>query len=176
MDDRIIKARVRGNSIHLLDCLSSLFATELLSPSAELYLISSWLSNVTLIDNRFGQFRAICPEMNKDILQLADILLLLADRGAQVRIMTRPDHGPTMTFLSGLAHQKNIECRLSTKPYEEGILTSQFYLHGSINFTYSGVSINSEYVEVSKDPDKLYAALHNAHLHWEEVEHDAYSL
>src|SRR5437763_17079621 len=107
MDDRIITARTRGSSVHLLNCLSSLFVSELLSPGPELYLMSPWLTNVTLIDNRFAQYSVLCRELDKDLLKLTAILLLLSQKGTSVRIIARPNHGPTRDFLTSLSKSKN---------------------------------------------------------------------
>ncbi len=172
MDDRIITARTRGSSVHLLNCLSSLFVSELLSPSPELYLISPWLSNVTLIDNRFAQYSVLCRELDKDLLNLADILLLLSQKGTSVHIIARPNHGPTRDFLGGLSNGKNIAWRFNEKEHEKGLISTRFCLSGSMNFTYSGVNINKERVELSKNPEKVFSVLQEARLSWQEAEHD----
>ena len=40
-----------------------------------------------------------------------------------------------------------------------------------MNVTYSGVNINKERVELSKNPEKVFSVLQEARLSWEEAEH-----
>jgi phosphatidylserine/phosphatidylglycerophosphate/cardiolipin synthase-like enzyme len=168
MSNRIIKSRARGSSVQLVSCLGSLFALELLKPSKELYLISPWLSKVPLIDNRFGQFRALASELDKSELHLGDILMLLAGRGTRVRILYRtPANEMTRQFLKSLQDTENIEYRAGRDLHEKGLITSHFYVHGSMNFTYAGVNINDESIEIIKDEALIWQALQEAKVSWE---------
>ena len=128
-----------------------------------LSLISPWLSNIPLIDNRFGQFRALASERNKTKLHLGDILTLLAARRTQVRILYRtPTNETTRQFVESLQNVDNIECRAKHDLHEKGLITSHFYVHGSMNFTYAGVNINDESVEITKDEATIWRALQEA--------------
>lgn len=168
MLNRTIKSRARGSSVQLLDCLKSLFVLELLQPSEELYLISPWLSKVPLIDNRFGQFRAIAGDYDKAELNLADILILLAHRGTKVRILYRhPTNEMTYAFIESVRGIRRIECRSSKELHEKGLITSHFYLWGSMNFTYAGININDEHVELTTDETMIWKALQEAKISWE---------
>ncbi|MEO9028101.1 MAG: phospholipase D-like domain-containing protein DpdK, partial [Ktedonobacteraceae bacterium] len=168
MSNRIITSRARSSSVQLVSCLSSLFALELLKPGKELYLISPWLSNVPLIDNRFGQFRALVGERDKADLHLGNILTLLAARGTQVRILYRtPPNEITRQFVESLQNVANIECRAKRDLHEKGLITSHFYVHGSMNFTYSGVKINDESVDITNDEATIWQALQEARMSWE---------
>lgn len=167
MPNRSIKSKARGSSVQLLDCLSSLFLLELLSPSPELYLISPWLSKVVLIHNRFGQFRAIASELNKSELHLADILTLLAKKGTQVRILCRPHNHQTEEVLELLP--ASVEYRHTETLHEKGLISHHFYLRGSMNFTYAGVNLNDESVELTRNPDEVARALIAARAQWEAL-------
>lgn len=168
MSERIITSRARGSSVQLVGCLASLFALELLRPSAELYLISPWISKVPLIDTRFGQFRALVGELGKAELHLGDLLTLLARRGTRVRILYRaPANGMTSQFLESLRAVENIECRAARDLHEKGLITSHVYVHGSMNFTYAGININDESVEIIEDEAVIWRALQEAKVSWE---------
>lgn len=157
MPNRRITSHARGGSVQLTKSLHSLFALELMSPSPEIYLISPWISNVPLINNRFGQFRVLVGDTEEDELRLATILSILADRGSKVRIIYRP-HPQTEEFLNALP--STIEYRKSTTLYAQGLITKHCYLRGSMNFTYSGVNLNDEEIEFTTDlPDVSYALL-----------------
>jgi len=167
MSNRIIKSRARGSSVQLIDCLSSLLTLELFSPGKELYLISPWLSNVALIDNRHGQFRAIAGEYNKPILYLVDVLRLLAERGTEVRVLyLSPAEDLTSIFLRGIQDVERIEHRGFRHLHEKGLITSHFYLRGSMNFTYSGINLNQESVELTTDEVVVWQALQEAQVLW----------
>ncbi len=173
MFNRVIKSRAPGSSVQLVGCLASLFAFELLKPGKELYLISPWLSQVPLIDNRFGQFRALASEVGKSELHLGDILGLIAARGTQVRILyRRPANAATSQFLEGIRRVKNIECRPDPDLHEKGFVTSRFYLRGSMNFTYAGVNIYGESVELTNDETIVWKALQEAKVSWEGAEEE----
>jgi hypothetical protein len=168
MSNRVIKSKSRGSSVLLVDCLSSHLTLELLSPSPELYLISPWLSQVPLINNRFGQFRVLTSELNKSELHLADILTLLAEKGTHIYIMCRPNHPPTEAFLKPLlSNQRSIKCRQSENLHEKGLISHHFYLRGSMNFTYSGVNLNDESIEVDTEHAVVGRALVEARRTWE---------
>jgi phosphatidylserine/phosphatidylglycerophosphate/cardiolipin synthase-like enzyme len=167
MPNRSIKSKARASSLQLTDCLSSLFALELMHPSPEIYLISPWLSNVTFIGNRFGQFRAVMGDSGDGDLRLATILKTLAERGARVRVMYRSKHQQTEEFLNLLP--ENLERRGIETLHEKGLITRYFYLRGSMNFTYSGVNLNDESVELTTDAQDVALALLEAQQRWEAL-------
>lgn len=165
MPNRVIKSRARTSSVELSDCLRSLIALELMSRSNIIYLISPWISDMPLVDNRFGQFRAIMPELGKTQLGLADVLLTLADRGSCVRVMYRPEVPQTEQFLRRLPAM--IERKSIDHLHEKGFICDHFYLRGSMNFTYSGVNINEESIELTTESEQVANALIEAHHMWE---------
>lgn len=167
MPNRSIKSKARASSLQLTDCLSSLFALELMCPSPEIYLISPWISNVTLVSNRFGQFRAIMGDSGESDLRLATLLKVLAERGVQVRVMYRSKHQQTEDFLNLLP--ENVERRGIETLHEKGLISYHFYLRGSMNFTYSGVNLNDERVELTTDPQVVALALLEARQRWEAL-------
>lgn len=165
MPNRSIKSTARAGSLQLTDCLSSIFALELMRPSSEIYLISPWISNVTLISNRFGQFRAVVGDSGDGDLRLAALLKTLAERGARIRVIYRSGHQLTEEFLNLLP--ENIERRGTERLHEKGLITRYFYLRGSMNFTHSGVNLNDESVELTTDPQDVALALLEAQQRWE---------
>ena len=167
MPNRSIKSKARAGSLQLADCLSSLFALELMCPGPELYLMSPWISNVTLISNRFGQFRTVMGDSGEGDLRLATILKTLAERGVKVRVMYQPNHQQTEEFLNLLP--ENIERHSIETLHEKGLITHYFYLRGSMNFTYSGVNLNDESVELTTDPQDVALALLEARQRWEAL-------
>jgi hypothetical protein len=174
MANRIIKSYSRGSSVQLTDALSSLLALEMLSPSPVLYVLSPWLSDMPLINNQFGQLRAIIADAGRENLGLAAVLTMLAGRGTLVRVLYRSGHVPTEEFVRRLP--KEVERQAVDTLHEKGLVCHHFYLRGSMNFTYSGVNINDETVEITTEPSQVALALAEAQQRWELVTDDNNSL
>jgi hypothetical protein len=170
MPTRIIKSASRTSSYELLQAISSVFVLELLAPGDKLYLISPWISDVPLLQNAFGQLRAIIPEFEGREVRLSVILNLLAQRGTVVRILTRNevDNPGTQDFERKLVPE--ISVRYLPTIHEKGLITRHSYIGGSMNFTFSGVYINHESVTVCSDIERVSAELIEANSLWEQVD------
>lgn len=167
MPHRIIKSTAKSSSLQVANCLSTLLALELMAPSRTLYLISPWISDVPLIRNRFGRFRAILPEVAEGQVGLAAILNLLADRGSGVRILAKARQPQTDDFLRQLSSA--VQWRTAENLHEKGVIGDHFYLRGSMNFTYSGVNLNDEHIDLTTDPEVVALALAEAAQRWEDA-------
>lgn len=138
----------RGGSREIAEVLQAIFAGELLAPSRVLYLVSPWISNVPILDNRAHAFVSLEPSWTHREIRLVEILERLMDMGCRLVVATRPDkhNGP---FLRALRQAAD---RLGNAPtiheveqlHEKGILGDGFFLSGSMNLTYSGISLNEE--------------------------------
>lgn len=168
MKNRIIKSRSRSSSVLLSDCISSIFSLELLCPSREIFLISPWLSNVPLLNNTQGQFRSIVSEATTDWIGLGDLLSLLAEHNSIVYVLCRSDQPLNDQFLHRLP--ASIKCKKTKRLHEKGLITENFYFRGSMNFTYSGVNLNDESVELTTEKEIVAQALLEAHQSWQEAE------
>jgi hypothetical protein len=153
--------------MQLEDCLSSLFALELMAPGPVLYLVSPWLSDVILVTNRFGQFRAVMTQFGQLEIGLASLLSVLSERGTLVRILSRPGNQLTEDFLRKLP--PTVECKRSEHLHEKGLITEHFYLRGSMNITHFGVYVNDESVELTTEPDQVALAIKEAEQRWETI-------
>ncbi len=123
---------------------------------------------MALLSNTFGQFRAIIPELTEGQVRLAAILTTLSERGTKVRLMCRPNQPQTEDFLRKLSPE--IEVKQLETLHEKGLISSHFYLRGSMNFTFFGVNINDEHVELTTEPDQVGLALLEAQQRWETLE------
>jgi hypothetical protein len=151
---RIIHTRASARQIP--DLLQMIFVAELLSPSRCLWLVSPWISDIPVIDNRTNGFLALEPEWARSQVRLSQVLGRLLQLGTTVHIATRPlEHN--QSFLARMRRQAEpdklpLYVHLVEELHEKGILGEAFYLSGSMNFTYSGISINEEAVHYSVDP------------------------
>ena len=157
---RIFKTQTTGATT-IQELLQSMFVAEVLQPSEEIWVVSPWISNVVLIDNRTGNFDALNPEWGRREVRLAEVLATLMARGTQVHIVTRSDasNDSFRTRIAEVARENGLDEQLSVlihnQLHTKGILLGGCLLMGSMNLTYNGMVINDEWVEFSIDSAEL---------------------
>jgi len=134
------------------ELLQSISLAELLSPSKEFWLVSPWISDFVLFDNRSGRFGSINPQWLNREIRFVDYSLQLMTNETQLVIVTRPDPH-NQVFLNRLVDRasensldKNLKIFTRKKLHTKGILTDAGLLLGSMNLTYSGLELNEEFV------------------------------
>ena len=87
--------------IRLDPVLTAVLLAELLAPSAELWLVSAWISDVIAIDNTRGDYDRLFADASARAYHLSEVLALLTAGGANLTVVTRPaEHNDT--FLTRL--------------------------------------------------------------------------
>lgn len=61
---RIFKTQTTGVTT-IQELLQTMFVAEVVKPGEEIWIVSPWISNVVLIDNRTGSFDALNPEWGR---------------------------------------------------------------------------------------------------------------
>ena len=154
---RIIHTRASARQLPDLLQISS-FTAELLSPGPHcLWLVSPWVSDIPLIDNRSNGFLSLEPGWARTQVTLSQVLGKLLELGTTVHIATRPDihNDAFLDRMRRIADPEELAAAAALRPgnsHEKGILGDGFYLSGSMNFTFSGISLNEEAVHYSVDP------------------------
>jgi hypothetical protein len=144
--------------------LESLFVAELLLPSPCLWLISPWLTDLELLDNRSGAFASLDPQWGPRRIRVVEILGRLLEVGSHIVVATRPgQHNDTFVRkLDDLSRASGVADRLTVHRSEtlhlKGILGRDFYLSGSMNLTFNGVEILEEGVTLETSPEALGTA------------------
>ncbi|MGB1252130.1 MAG: phospholipase D-like domain-containing protein DpdK [Candidatus Promineifilaceae bacterium] len=160
----MIKSSNRQGLSQMQLSLGSLFSLELLLPSAEMYLFSPWISDIALVDNRVGQYRALRPDEAPSYLRLTELLNHLAQQGTRIHILCRPNlprNEEVLRRLDPIIKVKYIETF-----HEKGLITPQFYWRGSMNLTFFGTEVNDEHVEITTDSETVTRALLEAQERW----------
>lgn len=159
---RIFKSQASGATT-IAELLQAMFVAEMLMPKGNLWIVSPWISNVVLIDNRSGNFDSLNPEWGRREVRLVDVLLALMIRGTSVKIVTRSDE-TNRAFISRLqemcqqfALEDNVSITVRDNLHTKGVLLSNSLLMGSMNLTYYGMQINDECVTFSVNPEDLAA-------------------
>lgn len=157
---RIFKTQATG-AITIQELIQSMFVAEMLISTGELWIVSPWISNVVVIDNRSGNFDALNPEWGRREVRLVDVLVALMTRGTTVRIVTRADEtnrafiGRMGDATSHLGLEGQFSVTVRDKLHTKGLLLSNSLLTGSMNLTYNGLVINDEWIEFSLDSQEL---------------------
>ena len=157
---RIFKTQTTGVTT-IQELLQTMFVAEVLHPGEDIWIVSPWISNVVLIDNKSGNFDALNPEWGRREIRLADRLVTLMGFGTRVHIITRNDssNDSFRTKIADLSIENELEDLLTVLIHDQlhtkGILLSRGLLMGSMNLTYNGMTINDEWVEFSHDSSDL---------------------
>jgi hypothetical protein len=106
------------------------------------------MSNFALFQNPFGEWESLFPEIaERAEIRFVDFLVKLSS-SRPVRLVV-VDNSTSNSFAKApqLADCKDIDVRYAPQTYhEKGILTSAFYIEGSMNLTHSGVCLRDEKV------------------------------
>lgn len=137
------------------DLLQVVFAAELVAPSRCLWVVSPWVSDIPILENRTNTFTTLAGEWERSQVRLAALLARLLQLGTTVHVATRPDehNRDFLSRLAGLASaaEQRLCTHLTETLHEKGILGDRFYLSGSMNITYNGISFNQEALHFATD-------------------------
>jgi len=169
---RIFKTKSVG-SVVLKELMQNIFVAELLNPSQKLvWIVSPWVSDVPLIDNRGGNFDIVNPDWRGQIVNLQDVILHMLSLETEIRLITNQEkHNDSFLRklkmrLSETSDKKNISIsQIETLHVKKGLLNDHGCLDGSMNITYQGVEINDEQVVYNSgssivDEERLIFAHH----------------
>lgn len=153
---RIFKSALTSQNV-IRELLQLMFVAELVDPGVDVWIVSPWISNVALVDNRAGAFDVINPDWGRREVRLVDLSLQLLMSGCNLIIATRPDEH-NQVFLDRLrdaAREATVEQLLTIVErdhlHTKGILTTRGLMLGSMNLTYNGIELNDEVVEYDTD-------------------------
>lgn len=165
MQRRIFKGTGRAErEVEVL--LQNLFVIEALRPSRVLWLVSPWITDIEVVDNRSAGFGGVEPLWPQRRLRLSEVLASIAQHGTEVVVATRADtHNDAfrerLTAAAGaLAAGDRVRHVIDAdeEQHEKGLLGDGFFLSGSMNFTVRGVHLNDEVVTVSVDEAEVAQA------------------
>jgi len=148
--------QVREHS-QLQNIIEGFFVSEICTPSEEIWIVSPWISNFNVIDNRQGQFSSLVPTWTPRYIKLSEVLYTICSNNTRINISTRSfekesSNREIITYLQNLVTNEEfknlINLKIDESLHEKGLLNDAMYLAGSMNLTMSGVSINKEVVEV----------------------------
>jgi hypothetical protein len=160
------------------DLIQLLFACELLVPSRCVWLVSPWITDLAVIDNRDARFSALEPTWGARPIRLMEVLTRLADQGTVLRIAMRPassaranaDIARKLADLKArLADPEQVNVIEREDLHTKGLLGDDYFLAGSMNFTRSGVEVWDERVVLHTDRVQVLQAMLEMHGHYPGV-------
>jgi phosphatidylserine/phosphatidylglycerophosphate/cardiolipin synthase-like enzyme len=149
---RIFKSATTSQNL-IRELLQLMLLGELLAPGGErAWLVSPWISNIVLFDNRAGGFGPVNPEWGAREIRLIEVATELMARGTQLGIATSFDehNDPLVAALSEAVDEAGMSEMLvivrRQHLHTKGVLLKRGLLTGSMNLTYNGLELNDEMV------------------------------
>jgi len=161
---RSLRTTAFASREELADALQCLFVSEVLVPSTPLWIVTPWISDVPIIDNRTGRFAGLIPALPQRWIRLGEILEQLLVRGGSLVIACRPNnHNRSFTDhlrrrIRDVGSEQHVRVRLSAELHEKGILTETVFLSGSMNLTYNGLRVLEEVIHLTDESDPVARA------------------
>lgn len=151
--------------------LSSALLAELVFPGDSLWVVSSWITDVEVLDNTQGAFDAVLGDSPPPVLHLSQMLGLIAAAGARVHVVTRPGtHNEAFLQRLRAAVTDRAQLRIILDPavHEKTICGREWLFSGSMNFTLSGLGSNEESVTYQVSGREASQAQLDFAERWEE--------
>jgi phosphatidylserine/phosphatidylglycerophosphate/cardiolipin synthase-like enzyme len=151
------------------EALQSLIVGDLLAPGRRVLIISPWISDVPVLDNRSGRFSVLNSSWGASIIRLSVVLRALLEQQTNVYLHCGAGSRETdfIERLKDVARRDGTLQQLHTRQsthdpdrvldHEKAIAGDDWIIHGSMNLTYRGIEINGELVTVSTDPTHVAA-------------------
>lgn len=172
MRTRNLRTTAFSSREELADALQALFIGEVMTPSTPMWIVTPWISDVVVIDNRSARFTGLMPDMPRRQIRFGETLLALLQRGGTLVIACRPDDH-NRAFTERLAERAleagvddGLRQQFSRELHEKGVLTRHVLLSGSMNLTYNGLRRLEESILLTDDSDAVARARHAYEDRW----------
>lgn len=165
----------RSASREIPDLLQNAFAAEILSPGPCVWIVSAWIWDIPVLDNSTGGFFQMNPAWPFGPIRLVEVLDELLSQGTTVHLAVRPRVNDIFlqTLFDKTGHRppdSNTPLKVhrvgEEKLHQKGILTSRFYLRGSMNLTHNGIQVFDEHVEYTTATDAVATAQIEFEARW----------
>jgi phosphatidylserine/phosphatidylglycerophosphate/cardiolipin synthase-like enzyme len=168
MTQRLIRRAANQSRVAVADLLEAVFVAELIAPGTRLMLVSPWISDFPIVDNRSGQYLQLDAQWSATRIRFSTVLRSLLSRGVRISIACSSGdrENAFIEQLTMLAQTDGTEDLLRVRrdevfrrgiAHEKALVADNWAIHGSMNFTYSGVELNGELVTFTDDPEAVSA-------------------
>lgn len=162
MSQRVIRRAADQSRAAVGDLLEAAFVAELVAPGSRLLVVSPWITDFPVLDNRAGRFAHLDAQWGAARIRVSAVLRSLMTRGVAVSVACRtgPSEDEFIERLrlgveadgtGDLLVLQRSDDVLRARAHEKALVSDGWALHGSMNFTYSGVELNGELVTFTND-------------------------
>ena len=127
----------------------------------DLWVVSPWTTDFDLLDNRTGNWNVLESKWGFRFVRFSEVLIKLLESGSRLRLVTldrRMDEG-TKVLINKLKVAINdprvFQHVLTDDIHIKGVLSTHFWLKGSMNSTYSGAYKNDEALDFIADGSQI---------------------
>lgn len=149
-----------GPTSEVQSILDLFFGLEVLEPSAPLWIVSAWLSDVPVLDNRGGALLSVAPGLPTRRVGVVDVLSSLIHRGGDVRVVVRDEpHNRTIVGRLRELEQRttpgSITVEVRENLHDKLLVSEHLLIEGSMNLTHRGALANEEGVRVIGESEDI---------------------
>ena len=173
MSPRILRTSALASREELADALQALFVAELLKPSIPIWIVTPWISDIVVLDNRSGLFTGLLPDLPRRPIRLAEVIVNQLQRGGSTVVACRPDdhNRAFVEQLQGRVESEDglgdrLRCTFASELHEKGILSGTVLVSGSMNLTYNGIRRLEESILITDDTDAVARTRHAYEDRW----------
>ncbi len=156
-DKRQIMTKSLVGKQHIKEVLSGMLMGEILHPR-EMWLVSAWISDFELLDNRGGAWDLLNPSWGHRMVTFFEMLETAVSNGCHLNVVVKKHSNnlkPVAQLQKRLARFAHFRFEETEELHTKGLLTKHAFLGGSMNFTYSGTNRNEEMMIFERDPNVL---------------------
>ena len=140
--------------------LGSQLLSMLFSPR-DIWWVSPWITDFDLLDNRAGHWSSIEPRWSLGYVRFSELAIRLMESGSRIRMVTIDDDR-TQKFVERLRLEipstNTFQHTIKEELHIKGMLSKDFWLKGSMNFTYRGTNKNDEQIDLIASPGDIVQA------------------
>jgi hypothetical protein len=123
-----------------------------------IWLVSPWVTDFDLLDNRSNNWSNLNPSWGARTIRFTELLIFCVESGCKLNVVCNPDD-INSAFIkrlqTAITDSHFLSITISENLHTKGLLTSSLWLAGSMNFTYSGVHLNQEQVQLNMSKDTI---------------------
>lgn len=145
---RSVRTRPR-NGLAISDVLTATLLSELCRPSAELWVVTGWITDIPVLNNRHRQYDAVLGPLARSSVLLSEVLAEIAHRGTHIHVAVREvDHNLRFVRrIEGRIAAEQLSVHSSPDLHEKIMVGDDWVMKGSMNFTWNGVQVNEESID-----------------------------
>lgn len=152
INERVV--RISGSTgVRVDGLLATALLSELLTPSRHLWLVSPWIGDVDVIDNRAAVYDCVFQDASSRLYSLSEVLAAITHAGAHLSVVTRPDpfNDSFVDRINRQAVRSRTKIIRADEVHEKTLCGDDWLMTGSMNFTYRGMWVNDELLSYRVD-------------------------